>query len=189
MQANFPTILSAVLALEGGFSDNPVDPGGITNLGVTARTWASYIGVDVANVSESVIRSLTVADVEHLYHDMFWNPIQGDALPSGIDAMVFHMQVNAGKVGVKILQQYLGLTPVDGQLGPKTLAALKISLTQTNIITSILVLGYRQDTYYRSLPGFPTFGKGWLNRVYTMRTLAIRLANGVVPPTSDKALA
>ncbi|HEX3586541.1 MAG TPA: glycosyl hydrolase 108 family protein [Candidatus Angelobacter sp.] len=44
MTGNFENVLKFVLKDEGGFSNDPRDPGGMTNLGVTKRVWESFVG-------------------------------------------------------------------------------------------------------------------------------------------------
>ena len=53
---NFAACLRLVLSHEGGFVDHPKDPGGVTNLGVTQRTWEDWIG---RRVNKAAMRALT----------------------------------------------------------------------------------------------------------------------------------
>ena len=61
MNQNFDLCLVMLLAHEGGYVNHPSDPGGMTNLGVTKRTYDEYHGTDV---TEDEMRQLTKADVE-----------------------------------------------------------------------------------------------------------------------------
>ena len=56
MKENFETALKALLKHEGGYVNHPVDPGGMTNLGVTRRVWEEYVG---HAVDEQTMRGLT----------------------------------------------------------------------------------------------------------------------------------
>lgn len=80
MRGNFEECLALVLKHEGGFVNNPRDPGGMTNLGVTKVTYESYVN---RHVDEAEMRSLTPALVAPLYKKMYWDRIKGDDLPVG----------------------------------------------------------------------------------------------------------
>ena len=88
MKQNFEAALAHLLSpdIEGGFSNHPDDPGGITNLGVTLRTWEEWVG---RPVTEKEMRELTPAKVAPLYKKKYWDRVLGDELPSGLDALVF----------------------------------------------------------------------------------------------------
>jgi lysozyme family protein len=65
MQSNFNRSLLLLLKHEGGYVNHPSDPGGMTNLGVTAKVWAEWVGHDV---NEKIMKSLTPSDVAPLYN-------------------------------------------------------------------------------------------------------------------------
>src|SRR5258708_3397611 len=88
---NFTSALRLTLTHEGGFVNNPRDPGGATNLGVTKRIWERYVNKEV-DVED--IKNLTYEDVEPLYSKFFWKSIHGDELPIGVSFCVFDMSVN-----------------------------------------------------------------------------------------------
>ncbi len=91
-----------------------------------------------------------------IYRSLYRNPLRADALPCGVDLMVFDMGVNAGIWRpARLLQRALGFTSdeVDGCVGPETLEpAAKCD-------GGVLVddLAERQTAFYRGLSGFPTF--------------------------------
>ncbi len=121
MKSNFAEALQKVLAHEGGFSDHPLDPGGMTNLGVTRRVWEEWTGhpVTVRQMTE-----LTPVKVAPMYRRKYWDKVRGDELPAGIDLVVFDAAVNSGPGrAAKWLQACVGVD-VDGDIGPKTLAAI-----------------------------------------------------------------
>ena len=158
MNGNFEQCLALVLKSEGGFVNNPNDPGGATNFGVTKATYENFIG---KTVSVDDIRNLTVAQITPLYRRMFWDAVHGDDLPAGVDYAVFDYAVNSG-VGraSKALQQALGVV-VDGVLGTQTFAALKIA----NHETLAKHLCERRLAFLQALPTWKYFGKGWGVRV------------------------
>jgi lysozyme family protein len=156
MQNNFERSLALVLQHEGGYVNHPSDPGGRTNLGVTQRVWEEYVGHPV---DEQAMRSLTKEMVAPLYKKNYWDVVCGDVLPAGCDYLLFDFAVNAGASrAIKTAQKSLGIN-ADGALGPITTQAL---LTAKDFIEKFSMA---KESFYRSLTTFPTFGKGWLNRV------------------------
>lgn len=168
MQDNFNAALQHVLRHEGGFVNHPKDPGGMTNLGVTARTWEDWIG---HAPSEKEMRELTGAKVAPLYKRKFWDAIKGDDLPSGVDYCVFDCAVNSGPGrAAKMLQEVIGVKP-DGGIGPITLAAVKA------VDPVVLISKYadKRLQFWQSLPTFDTFGKGWTRRGNEVRDIALAM--------------
>jgi lysozyme family protein len=161
----FSFCLTVVLEHEGGYVNHPSDPGGMTNLGVTARTWAEWTKQFVDDITEKDMKSLTVADVAPLYKEKYWRRIDGDLLPTGVDLSMFDMAVNAGPSrAVRLMQQMLRDCTVDGIIGPQTIGAIKEEYLDDpeGVISDY---AHQREIYYRQLPHFSTFGKGWLKRV------------------------
>ena len=153
---SFKECLDLVLKSEGGWVNNPADPGGETNLGVTKRVWEEYVGHPVES-----LKKLTKEDVAPLYEQKYWRPCYGEVLPRGLDFVVFSMGVNAGPGrSVKLLQSSIGCV-LDGVIGPKTRELISAS----NSATLIAKFSESRREYYRALKTFPIFGKGWLTRV------------------------
>ena len=158
MKENFDAALEAVLHHEGGFVNHPSDPGGMTNLGVTKKVWEEWVGHEV---DEKAMRGLTPEIVGPMYKRKYWDKIQGDELPAGVDYCVLDAAINSGPGrAVKWLQGCVG-ADMDGALGPKTLAAVKASNPKE------LVDNYckRRLSFMQDLPTWDTFGKGWSRRV------------------------
>jgi lysozyme family protein len=153
---NFKECLNLVLKSEGGWVNNPNDPGGETNLGVTKRVWEEYVGHPV-----KTLKDLSKDDVAPLYELKYWRPCYCEVLPRGLDFVVFSMGVNAGPGrSVKLLQQSIGCVP-DGVIGPKT----RELISSSNGADIIKKFSETRREYYRALKTFPIFGKGWLARV------------------------
>ena len=158
MQSNFEKALALVLQHEGGYVHHALDPGGRTNLGVTQRVWEDYVG---HKVDEAEMRSLTKELVAPLYRKEYWDAVHGDKLPCGADYLAFDFAVNAGSFRcVKTIQRALNIT-ADGVIGPVTVKAIQ----DTNAEDFINNFSAAKESFYRGLTTFPTFGKGWLNRV------------------------
>lgn len=177
MDENFTTCLDFTLREEGGFVDNPADPGGATNLGITLATYRTYTDDPSAGVGQIQDLSQTVA--ARIYRMEYWNPIRGDALPAGVDLSVFDFGVNAGIYGsARLLQRALGFSgsAVDGCIGPETLGAVAKADPRT-VIGSLYTL---QSDFYRSLAEFDVFGQGWLNRTVARREAALAMLTPTV---------
>lgn len=158
MNTNFAKALAAVLVHEGGFVNNPKDPGGMTNLGCTKAVWEEHCG---HGVDEKSMRALTPNDVGPLYRQKYWNKICGDDLPSGVDYVVFDAAINSGPSrAAKWLQACVGVEP-DGGIGPKTLAAVR-ALDAKQLVDDY---GKRRLSFMMDLPTWDTFGRGWTRRV------------------------
>ncbi len=122
-------IAEDIVQREGGFVNDPDDPGGATNFGVTIGTMRR-LGVDVdqdGDVDINDVRRLTRPQAVDIFiRHYFEKPGIAD-LPGGVQASVFDMYVNAGSHAVRILQSLLNdmgaSLAVDGQLGPATKAA------------------------------------------------------------------
>lgn len=154
-----------MLKSEGGYVNNPADPGGMTNLGVTKATWENWVGRES---DEAEMRGLTPEKVEPLYKKKYWDAVRADDLPVGLDYLMFDFGVNAGPGrAIKLLQSAVGVTP-DGGFGPLTLAAVQ-AIDPVELIEKF---SQAKEDFYRSLGTFATFGKGWLNRVADVKVKA-----------------
>lgn len=95
--------------IEGTFVDDPHDPGGVTNFGISQR---AYPTLD--------IRRLTRADAERIYHADFWLKVQGDSWPFPVALALFDTGVHAGPTtAIRLLQQSTGAW-TDGVIGTQT---------------------------------------------------------------------
>ncbi len=157
MEHNFEYCLLTMLRSEGGFSNHSRDSGGMTNLGVTKAVYDEFYETDA---DEDTMRGITEKDVRPIYHQNYWMKCKCDDLPTGVDLMVFDIAVNSGpgRAG-KILQRVVGAT-VDGGIGPQTLGMVA-KMEPQDIIRAMEL---EREDFYRSLPTFDAFGKGWLKR-------------------------
>ena len=167
----FANCLPIILASEGGFVDDPRDPGGATNLGVTLTTLSGWLGRP-ATVAE--VRALTPATVAPLYLARYWNAAHCGDCPAGVDLMVFDEAVNQGAGrAIRTLQSAVGLV-ADGAFGPNTLGAVGAA----DPATTVKAIAARREADYRALPTFNHFGKGWLARVAHTQAAALRMISG-----------
>ena len=126
---NVSEIAKEIVAREGGFVNDPDDPGGATKYGVTIHTMRN-LGLDLTGdgrVSVGDVRRLTRAQAEDIFINHYFQRPGIAKLPEPLQASVFDMYVNAGGNAVKILQRVLRqlgqAIAADGAIGPKTAAA------------------------------------------------------------------
>ena len=174
MKHNFNKSLEIMLKSEGGYVNHPSDPGGETNLGVTKAVYEEYCMKNDFTVKD--MKDLKIADVTPIYRNNYWQRCKCDDLPTGVDLQTFDIAVNsgAGRAG-KILQRVVG-AEVDGGIGPKTLEAV----AKMEPLDIIRAMGVEREAFYRELPTFDTFGKGWLNRNKHTTDVAIEIENNEV---------
>lgn len=165
MKENFDKCFELMLQDEGGYVNDPRDPGGRTNLGVTQRAWEAYLN---RSVTETEMRRLTAEDVKTFYKTRYWDKIKGDELPVGVDYVVFDLAVNSGVHKASMTLQSLVGAFADGKIGPKTLDAVAKADVPKLIAD---VCNMRRD-FLKSLSTFAVYGKGWFRRVASVETRA-----------------
>ncbi len=126
-------IAEEIVAREGGFVNDPDDPGGATNHGVTIHT-LRRLGIDVnrdTRIDVADVRALTRGQAVEIYIEHYFTRPGIAALPEVLQASVFDMYVNAGGNAVKILQRLLGdmgfPCDPDGTIGPQTIRAAQMA--------------------------------------------------------------
>lgn len=159
MDRNFEASLIFTLKEEGGFSDDPHDPGGPTYKGITLAEFRDYFGVPSATVKDLI--RISTGQLTNIYENRYWILVDaGQVLPDGVDCSVFDMGVNSGVLtSIKLMQNALGVVE-DGVIGPHTIKALRA----IDPMTLLRRLHSAHNTYYRSLRNFHYFGSGWLDR-------------------------
>jgi uncharacterized protein (TIGR02594 family) len=165
----FASCVALVLRDEGGNDDDPRDPGGRTSRGIQQREWdvwrQTHLGLpaDVWQAPQDQILAI--------YHESYWSPLNCDALPAGVDYTVFDYGVNSGiNRSAKVLQGFVG-ADVDGEIGPKTIAAV----AQHDASTLIKQISDERLTFLQGLNAWPTFGRGWTARVQRVRDAALAM--------------
>jgi lysozyme family protein len=178
--ASFERFFPTLLKHEGGFVDDPADPGGATNKGVTMGTFRTcaqkYLGIEPTLEN---LKALTDAQAAKIYRPLYWDKVRGDEIAlQELANIVFDFQVNAGARASELLQRVLnelGAQPpleVDGDIGARTMAAL--AKADANSVYRRYKRG--RIRYYRDLaarrPPLAKFLNGWLKRVSTFPDLA-----------------
>lgn len=122
-------IATEIVRREGGFVNDPDDPGGATKYGVTIHT-LRRLGLDLdqdGDIDVQDVRRITIERAVEIYKEHYFHRPGIAQLPEAVQASMFDMYVNAGANAVKILQRLLvrfGLkVSVDGRIGPQTIAA------------------------------------------------------------------
>ena len=172
----FESALAHVLEFEGGWSNDPQDPGGPTNKGVTLQVYAENKGVKVSSRNRNrlmgELRDVSDEFVRDLYYRRYWKLAHCPELPEAIAFMHFDAAVNHGpRRAVKMLQQAVGVE-IDGEVGPLTLAGVKRKGRANTIFA------YRgiRERFYRGLSHFPRFGRGWIRRLVACEKRAVEWA-------------
>ncbi len=146
----FDEFIGRVLSHEGGYVNDPRDPGGETKFGIAKR---SYPHIDIRNLS----RESAVA----IYRRDFWDRVQGEKLPRALAFQALDAAVNHG-IGnaVRWMQRAAGVAD-DGVIGPMTLAAV----SRADRADLVLLFNAERLAFYTKLSTFDAFGRGWINRV------------------------
>ncbi|HXJ78221.1 MAG TPA: glycosyl hydrolase 108 family protein [Candidatus Methylomirabilis sp.] len=171
--ASFDKFFPTLLGFEGGFVDDPDDPGGATNKGITMQTFSAcarrLLGMEPTLAN---LKALTDQQAGKIYKPLYWDKVRGDDIAlQDLADIVFDFYVNAGGNATRLLQRVInagGADPsvaVDGVIGSLTIEALE-TLDQKDIYRR-----YKSGriAYYQDLaadhPSLAKFLKGWLNRV------------------------
>ncbi|TXH90360.1 MAG: hypothetical protein E6Q78_05315 [Rhodoferax sp.] len=147
MELSFDKAFDRLMGHEGGYTNNPADPGGETNWGIAKR---SYPGVDIKNLTREQAKAIYLRD--------FWQPL-GDA-PAALKFQVFDFAVNSGiQTAIRKLQAAIGVAD-DGHWGPVSAARLA-SMDVNDVLMRFVAQRLR---FWTALSSWPSFGKGWANR-------------------------
>ena len=146
----FDAAFEALIGHEGGYVNDPRDPGGETKFGISKR---AYPNVD--------IKSLTLDAAKAIYRKDYWGPAQAEALPACVAFDVFDMAVNSGvKTAIRTLQRALDVSH-DGVLGPISLAAAQ----QADPYRLKAAFNGERLELMTDLSNWPSHGKGWVRRI------------------------
>lgn len=146
---DFERSFDRLIGHEGGYVNDPADPGGETNWGISKR---SYPDLDIA--------SLTREDAKEIYRRDFWEQMKMDEVDGAIAFQVFDAAVNHGiQTAVRMLQRAVGVAD-DGWVGPRTIAAVN-AMSVTDVLS--LFLAERID-FWTKLSTWDRFGRGWARR-------------------------
>ena len=164
MKDNFDACLTHTLAHEGGYVNDPHDPGGETNLGISKR---SYPRED--------IRNMTRERAAAIYRRDFWDAVSGDELPAGLDLVAFDAAVNSGVMrGSQWVQRAL-LVEADGRIGPHTIKAAR-ALDSDQLDAAISRAMAIRFGFLTKLKTWQRYRRGWTARVEAVESAALSMA-------------
>src|SRR5262245_44970685 len=160
--ALFSLALAHVLAMEGGYTEDPYDAGGPTNFGITLADFARDKGVAVTAENFPHLREelkvLPPATAAGIYRNRYWEPARCPELPPPLAFFHFDAAVNQGVgAAARMLQEALGVL-VDGLVGPVTLAKAAAEPAAAALARYAEI----RRRHYRSLATFWRFANGWL---------------------------
>lgn len=163
MRASFYEWADLLPEIEGGYVDDPRDPGGATNRGITLATYRQVVH---SRATKADLRAMTESTAHTIYLNRYWMAIKGDSLPAGLDIAVMDYGVNSGPVRAQnALRDLVGNRSPDWSQYHKA-----------DILKFIDSYTTRRMAFLMQLKTWRTFGKGWSRRVHTVETLAKRLA-------------
>ena len=149
-------IAQAIILREGGYVNDPDDPGGATKRGVTIGTMRA-LGLDLTGdgrVTPADVKRLTVDQAREIFVEHYFKRPRIAELPAALHATVFDMQVNAGNNAVRILQRLLNKMgqsiAVDGVIGPRTIAAAQAAAQSAPDLIAD-AYGIERRNYYYAL--------------------------------------
>lgn len=178
----FDAALTHVLEMEGGYTNDPADPGGPTNFGITLAGYASFSKTAVTPANRDALiyglQHIGLADVRAIYLNDYWTSAGCRQLSAPVAFFHFDTAVNMGTgTAIRMLQTALDCQ-IDGELGPQTQTAAARAEPAKTLATYADLRRRR----YRSLAGFPRFGRGWLSRVDTTLTRSLALISTTGTP-------
>ena len=180
MKGNFPKVAEWVLEDEGGFVNDPDDPGKATKYGITIRTLSHFLDREC---TEEDVKSVSPQLAKEIYHSLYWSPAGCADLPTGLDYVQLDAAIHCGVPrATRLLQEALGTVAVDGIMGPNTLKACNQAVgSGKNLIGEAI---NERLEYLQSRPHAAKYIKGWENRL----TRVYNRAERMVKNTSKKEM-
>jgi lysozyme family protein len=156
--------INHTFGVEGGKANVKNDKGGATNMGVTQATYNEYLAKK--KLPRREVFTMTRKEAVEIYTD-FWKQAKCNELPPIIAVVHFDTAINFGPTGAAKLLQRLARVPVDGIIGPQTIAKVKAMSEGNHFITAVrycqLLCDVRDEIVEddKSQAGFLV---GWKNR-------------------------
>lgn len=169
MSDNITVALAFMLDAEKGFVNNPNDPGGATNYGITAETLARW---RKAPVTADDVKALTPREAIEIFRAWYWLPLGCDRIVSPLvasilldAAVLFGVGVAARFAQTAANHSGAALLTVDGHVGTKTVSALNSVNAQAFAVNFHALLKSRIGEIVARRPSSLEFRAGWENRI------------------------
>lgn len=163
MDSSYPQAIAFVLKQEGGYTNDPRDPGGPTNWGITIFDARKHWKADATAAD---VKAMPLQAAKDIYQSKYWNAVCGPLLPAGLDLCTFDSGVNSG-VGRSNI--WLGRAIGSPAKDYPTLAKQAPSVDQPKAIDRYCDV---RLSFLHSLRTWDHFGKGWGSRVAQLRAKA-----------------
>jgi lysozyme family protein len=168
----FSRSLHTVLNYEGGYVNNPKDPGGATNKGITQRVYDAYRHWMKRPIQ--TVQKITDPEVEDVYCNSYWKPMKCEAFKLPVALCMFDSAVQWGVHGALVLMgEALGLPMVSDSL--TILKSLGLHTDQRDLVLRIYkARAARRLKRVLQAPSQIVFLKGWQQRDTALRDLALK---------------
>ena len=174
MKENFKQSLAWILKHEGGKVDDPHDPGGRTNQGITQRTYDDYRRSK--GLPKRDVYDMEDHERDETYRINYADMVKFDDMPSGLDYSLFDFAVHSGQAqAAKVLQRIVGALAY-GVIGMRSLAAVKQYIDKHGLGSLVDTFNHARLRFIRTLRVYPRYKNGWEKRV----SQVIRRANEMV---------
>jgi hypothetical protein len=165
--SNFHNYFRHIVNSEGGFVNDPDDPGGATMRGVTQGTYNGYL--DRHGRKRQSVRNITPDEVTQIYREGYWNVVRGDELPDDTAFVVFDAAINHGPgTAVRMLRRSLGMKADGGMTQEVIDRALQANDNQNAYQIIDARLRYYDGIIARK-PKMAKYRKGWQKRMSDLR--------------------
>lgn len=188
----FEKAMTKVLVNEGvgsrnnpsGWVNDPTDLGGMTNWGITYKTYARWAKIPSYTVTESMMKNISKGNAMLIYKDLYWNKIRGEELKSfPIAFSILDFSVNQGPHRIiPRVQEILGGVPLQKNYSESSIVMNKETVKKLNALTPDQEKEFlgaffdkTEDYYYdlvRAKPAQSRFLGGWLNRISKAKSYA-----------------
>lgn len=173
--ANYPACLKFTLGFEGGYSNHPADPGGVTLEGVIQRVydaWRDTQGKPRQRLTAAMRNTPAwVAERNAIYRESYWNKVLGDQWPAGADLAVWDCGVNSGPDRSRKLS--MAVLPNAGVTFSGLAASCRAMNDKTIFVKKFCA---KRLAFVQALKTFATFGKGWSRRIAECEATGVAMA-------------
>lgn len=166
---NYENAISRTLKWEGGYVNDPQDPGGETNWGITIK-------VARANGYTGSMRAMPLSTAKEIYRSRYAKPVSFDAHKAGVDYCLLDYGVNSGTGRAnKVIRRVCGLADA------APFSDLLTAVNKRDPKAVVTAINDERLRFLQSLPTWGRYGKGWGNRVAGVKSAALLMAGAPAP--------